>query len=790
MGFSVITGDPAGIVMRADNASFDGTYRGGVMNSNGQLWIGSAVAPHVRRGSLTSVDGSITISTGPGTIDLASSEGLGRFPITPFVVGPVGQAGYQTIQAALDAANTAGGGIVYVQPGTYTENLNLYSGTEIIGTPPSSDTTSAGNSVIISGVHTPPSTGLFSFSQVRLESATHVFNSNVAGDANIIVKNCGISLVNGYIFNLPNWIGTLFMLNLNDFSLNNGIVNNPTGTSGIIIQTCSLGGGSNVLTGAANDIVIRNSNIYSACTFDQSAIVGCYNSSFFAAISFTNSTVATIFACYFSTDAVAAINIDATSSCSISQGYINSSNNPAIDGNGTLNYTDIVFESNSSIAGTLTVASKAWKPYGTSGNTSTSIRGTAGFDSTQFSVSDGFVQLATGLGRFPITPYVVGSSTTAGYTTIQSALNAANAASGGIVYVQPGTYTENLTLYANTQVVGTPGNSNAATSQNTVIISGVHTPPTTGSFTFANVDLVSATHVFSSASAGSAPLTLSNCQVNLTNGYVFNVANWTGALAIYNCFDISTQNGVVTNTGGSAVTIRDSTIGAGGSNTMGTTGSLSIQNSIVNCLMSANTGTTITCDFVLFTKAFVAANNSTGKISNCRFETGSSPFFSMSSSANIYMSNCVANTSNSPCMLGGGAGVLYLGNVTFLDSYVIPSNVNVGTSPSYTSDPLYLDQGSSATVKTNSGSFSTTGITLTTPATTNLKDGDRLEFVATSGVLVVQLAATQIAHVGSVASSAAGTLTSTATGDALILRYQSSTNDWWATSVIGTWVLA
>ena len=55
---------------------------------------------------------------------------------------------------------------------------------------------------------------------------------------------------------------------------------------------------------------------------------------------------------------------------------------------------------------------------------------------------------------------------------------------------------------------------------------------------------------------------------------------------------------------------------------------------------------------------------------------------------------------------------------------------------------------------------------------------------------MVQLAATQVAHAGSVASSAAGTLTSTATGDALILRYQSSTNDWWATSVIGTWVLA
>lgn len=104
--------------------------------------------------------------------------------------------------------------------------------------------------------------------------------------------------------------------------------------------------------------------------------------------------------------------------------------------------------------------------------------------------------------------------------------------------------------------------------------------------------------------------------------------------------------------------------------------------------------------------------------------------------------------------------------------------------------PPYADQGGSTTVTLNSGNFATAAITLTTPATAGLADGDALEFVATNGVLVVQLAATQVAHIGSVATSVAGTLTSTATGDALILRYQASTNDWWATSVIGVWVVA
>jgi len=79
---------------------------------------------------------------------------------------------------------------------------------------------------------------------------------------------------------------------------------------------------------------------------------------------------------------------------------------------------------------------------------------------------------------------------------------------------------------------------------------------------------------------------------------------------------------------------------------------------------------------------------------------------------------------------------------------------------------------------------------LTTPVTAGLLDGDLLQFVATNGVLVVQLAATQVAHIGTLATTAAGSMTSTATGDSVSLRYQASTNDWWATSVIGTWVMA
>lgn len=70
-GFSSITGDET--IMFADNVSFNGNYRSGKLTTDGELLIGSTAAPHIRKGTLTSTDGSVTIIPGSGTIDLSSS---------------------------------------------------------------------------------------------------------------------------------------------------------------------------------------------------------------------------------------------------------------------------------------------------------------------------------------------------------------------------------------------------------------------------------------------------------------------------------------------------------------------------------------------------------------------------------------------------------------------------------------------------------------------------------------------------------------------------------------------
>lgn len=70
-GSSNISGDES--IIFCDNMSFDGTERGGKMTANGQLWVGSSVAPHVRLATLTAGAGT-TITNGNGTITISASS--------------------------------------------------------------------------------------------------------------------------------------------------------------------------------------------------------------------------------------------------------------------------------------------------------------------------------------------------------------------------------------------------------------------------------------------------------------------------------------------------------------------------------------------------------------------------------------------------------------------------------------------------------------------------------------------------------------------------------------------
>src|SRR5574338_1523545 len=175
---------------------------------------------------LSSVRSNSAVWTQLGIVD--------SYPITPYVVGPTGQAGYQTIQSAIDAANDAGGGMVYVQFGTYTENLTFYSGIQLFG--------DSEQGTFIVGTHTPPASGTLNIYRVTLQSPTAIFSSNAAGSTTIIVEDCTCNVTNGYTFNLPNWTGAIAVGDIGISGANDGFFNN-TGGAAFFIFDASAGSG-------------------------------------------------------------------------------------------------------------------------------------------------------------------------------------------------------------------------------------------------------------------------------------------------------------------------------------------------------------------------------------------------------------------------------------------------------------------------------------------------------------------------------------------------------------------
>lgn len=377
------------------------------------------------------------------------------------------------------------------------------------------------------------------------------------------------------------------------------------------------------------------------------------------------------------------------------------------------------------------------------------------------------VTISTTAGSFPITPFVVGPVGKAGYQTIQSAVNAANAAGGGAVWIQPGTYTENLTLFTNVQLVGAVAASDIGGG---VTLIGVHTPPTSGNLTISDVNLQSTTHIFNSAAAGSTTIFLTNLLVNITSGFIFNLPNWTGEFITYNLGDISTNNGVVNNTGGSTCFFVSATHGGGTGQTMITSGTVTLNDIVLNCPWNAETGTTVACDYTIFNNTVTLSNNSTGLFSDCRFATGATPAITMSSSAAINVANSIINSSNNPAISGSGAGTLSLGSVTFLNNSSIANTLTVA---------WYATKTGASTI---TGAFTQVGTALintTGTAATTIGGSSGLITLAsgaggvtmTGGGNTISLfadAAANVVTLGSTTASASLTLQSGSGGNTLI----------------------
>lgn len=282
---------------------------------------------------------------------------------------------------------------------------------------------------------------------------------------------------------------------------------------------------------------------------------------------------------------------------------------------------------------------------------------------TSYSSGNANWELVGGQGGSAITPFVVATDGTGDYTTIQAAITAAGAGPAAI-WIRPGNYTENLSFTTNSNIslVGAVANSDVA---NHVTITGIHNAPTAGSLISRNIRFVSATHVFSTTAAGNSTLEVDTCQFVLTNGAIFNVANWAGTLTIRDCRDASTLNSVIDNNGGSAaVNILNSTVGVG-TTTMKLVGVTNIYNSTLDTAIDFQTGSVFIARFNSFTRTMTFSGDAQGRMQHIVFKTDATAAMVMSSSGNIAVADVYISSSNNPVVDGAGVGTFSRGCMEF-----------------------------------------------------------------------------------------------------------------------------
>jgi len=743
------------------------SYIYGGNNSSGEaIWIvqgvsaGSldsinSVVPVAGNIDFTSTDSSVTITTAAGSVNLAVSIDTA---VTKYVVDPDGSADYTTIQAALTAANVIGSAaMIYVRPGTYTEDLTIYAGQSIVGD---------GINTVIIGQHTPPLAGVIQFTDCYLQAAgtESIIYTASTGAGHMVFQDCSFKVADGWVALLPDWSGDITIKNCEDFSTTaNGVVSS-TGAGDIRIYDTRGGLGTTRSLTKAGSGTLRIYNSYLYCPISvagaSTAVIGM-GSVFTDPITTADTSNTYVFSTQIGTSALSAFTHNSSGDLVITNSNIDSNNVNAIAGTGTVTLGSVTFADSFGFAVTLTVnpaegtiinrrvkslsfdtdvaaagvilSGTTLAADGTDVNIPITITpkgsGAVVLDGLSYPVADGAasqVMVTDGAGTLSfstvsgsaITLYIVDGAGVTAYTTIQSALTAANAAGlAAMIYVRPGTYTEDLTIYSDQMIVGE--------DLNTIII-GQHTPPATGEFEFRNCYLkaTGTDSIIFSAAAGTGHLVIESCYFVVANGYIANLANWTGNIVIRGCEDYSTAiNGIALSNGSGDINLFDSRLGVGTVNSLTKGGSGSLR--IYSCLLYVPISIAGTCSLVVtvgtyFGDPITTADTANVFMFNSTIQTGALSSFIHNSAGSFEIYDNSITSSNVSVITG--TGTVTLGPNIFMDSSTLAGTLTVNRTGRIVSNDI---DSSTITVDDETAKF----ITLS---------GDRIAFNA-SPILQTQL---------------------------------------------------
>lgn len=294
-------------------------------------------------------DISVTGASNALTIDFTGAQ---EFPITQYVVGPDGK--YSTISAAITAA-TGTGSTIYIQPGTYTENINFNTAAVGLSFVALHDT-NLGNGVILSGQHNPPLSGNTTFQGIYFQNSsavTSTFTTSSAGSPNIQFINCSFdnSTCPDFIATTT-FSGNIYMIGCKSVGNIQPIVSAQSGTW--YVRSCDFqhSSGSNIFSGTL--LTVLNSKFTGALTGNASMDL---QNSYLGVVYSGGSSTGSIYNCYLSSPSLAVFAQSSTGTWNLSQCTLNSPANPVIDGSGAgvVNLGDVTFVSGANINPSLNI---------------------------------------------------------------------------------------------------------------------------------------------------------------------------------------------------------------------------------------------------------------------------------------------------------------------------------------------------------------------------------------------------------------------------------------------------
>lgn len=329
-----------------------------------------------------------------------------KFGWSPFVVGTILGDGcnYTSVQQAIDDAFAIGGGVIVVRSGLYVENLIFRAKCDLYGAGIDGRTPSSLTQVVIQGNHTFSNSASFDIVIVQNISFTclagdaFTLNSTISGATILAMKFSGIEAV-------TDPASRSCVLNSDASSACQFSTDNTNISATSHCFECAGAGSHSVMLSLGNATSL-NGNVFemTSGSANLSGFHATLNSNNFIANYVTPNAQSTFHytdlssgneAIFYTTGGGSSDFSHCNVSCNAPSGFF-------LDGvSGQYTTTDVVLTGNSiRISGTLTESFVDWKPYATAGVApGTNVRkGTACFDDSQFSVTNGFVHILAPTG--------------------------------------------------------------------------------------------------------------------------------------------------------------------------------------------------------------------------------------------------------------------------------------------------------------------------------------------------------------------------------------------------------